>query len=262
MIPYGVVCYVPPSGKLNSEAFLRNVSAWQVNCPIYLYSDQLRDSVTNQIPNPEVVKNPRRWWNVNNCCFYFGLKLAIDAKLEYFLYLESDCRVRGDGWADKMFADAIEQMPNPVIYGSPIIYEIASSGYVPLRRATEFCCKHLSETGLAVPVYGGFPFRHNQIYTYPNGALGIYHTPTMAEIFHGFDRDIGHCAMNTTAWDIEVGIRLWNKFGLEIFDRFAISHVSYSGCTDQLVTEAERKEMLMRGERVAVHQVKANEDWL
>lgn len=252
------IAYAPPPKSDQAQAFCHNISRYATHYPLHIYSDSDQwAGVKYHIDNPEVVRDARRPFTISNCVFLFGLRLALDLKLDYFLYLEDDCRVRGDQW-DKVLFDEFFETKDAVVGGSPIAYNIAHSGHAALKRAIEFAWRYQQKTGFAMPLYGGIPGMGDQIAFYPNGAVAIYHTKTVADMFPGFSDDIGTTARRTTAWDLKIGLEMWRKFGISMFDRFAILTRSYSGYGETLVPEAARRHMLESGRVVAAHQFKGS----
>lgn len=257
MMNLGSIVYVPPSGRLCSDAFMANINAYSSKYPIYFYSDEKGRGIENLIANPDVVKNPRRPWNVNNAVWFFGLKLAMDAGLDYFAYLESDVRVGCNNWDDAGFTEMLEQNPDAVIYGSPVCYNIAQQGKDVANKTIDIACKYKALSGMPMPFYGKWPGSGDKYALYVNGALGIYKTSVMAEIFSGFDLDIGRAASTFTAWDLAAAHGLWTKYKHELPDKVALSSVWLSQYGNEICSEKERLEMLASGRFKCVHQVKS-----
>lgn len=255
-IPFGIVGYVPPPGRFNSDAFHRNVSAWKTKHRMILFSDADWAGAV-KIPNPEMFKN-RHHYSVNNAVFLIGLHIALEAGMEFFLYLESDCRVRGHEWDQTIFSD-FNTWNSIVAYGSPVIYNQSQNGHENLKRATEMAWNYQSATGLGMPQYGAWPGAGKEICLYPNGALGVYHTKTVASFFPNSQNDLRRELGGILAWDISIGQGLWKTFGWQVFERVGFSRVTYSGCGESLITQEERKEMLVSGGKVAIHQWKGEE---
>lgn len=251
----GTIVYVPPTGRLNSDAFLANISAYKSRYPIYFYSDEKSRGVENIIANPEVTKNPRRPWTINNAIWFFGLKVAIDAKLDYFCYMEADCRVGCDYWDDAGFTE-VEQSPGAVIYGSPVCYNICAQGKDVANKTIDLACRYKALSGMPMPFYGKWPGSGDRYALYVNGALGIYKTDVMAEVFAGFDNDIGRSAATFTAWDLAMAHGLWAKYKHELPDKVALSSVWLSQYGNELCSEKDRLEMLASGKFMAIHQCK------
>jgi hypothetical protein len=259
----GSIAYLPPKGICGSEAFLANVFKWKPEHPFYFYSDDPFNGVTNNIiANPEIVKSPRHAFAVQNLLWLFGLKLAIDIGLDYFIYVEADCRFHMEGWDEIMLQDHFRENKTPLVSGTPVQFNVSQSGPIPLRRSIELAYRYQSSTGFLSPIHGAWPGSPTHFLLFPNGALGVYQTKLMADIFMGFDADIGRFATTFAAWDHEVGRGLWNRFKEDVFDQFQFSTQSYSGYGDSLFTFAERGKMLTDGKVVGVHQIKTSDTFL
>jgi hypothetical protein len=254
------ISYLPPRGQLNSEAFVANLAHWPGSLPLHLYSDDASwGPDIHHVANPEVVRNQKHWFSVNNLVFLFALKLAIDLKLDYFLYLESDARVRGEHWDQIIFDDCFRENRQPLLYGTPVIFNLSQSGPTPLLRGIDIAYRFIAMTGCPTAVHGSWPGAKFKFALFPNGALGIYHVPTLAQLFQGFEADIGRYAASITAWDCEIGQRFYQYFGDGIFDQFQFATRCYSGYGDELTTLDQRKALLYSGKISAVHQAKTND---
>lgn len=247
-------CYVPKPGVGHPEAFLENILAYSTAYPLVLYSEHLPYNF-RWCENPEAVKHPRAQHWISNFAFLAALRFAIADGVDYMLYLEADCRVRGDNWDVKM-VEEFQCWPNAVAGGSPVCYNIASSGHAVLRRAISFASDYLGASGFGMPIYGFM----SPLCLYPNGAGSIFKVGPIATILGktGFETDLTKASRSKEAWDLAIGFGLWAMYGVEVFDRFAPLTRSYSGCTDSITTEPERIAMLESGQRVLVHQIKSN----
>src|SRR5258706_1351671 len=105
-----IIGYVPPRGIGHPEAYLANIGAFKTEFPVSLFSDY-PDWGLRQSDNPGKVKHRQFGHWVSNYAFFIALQYAVACKLDYFLYLEEDCRVRGDGWDGRMMEEAYEQNP-------------------------------------------------------------------------------------------------------------------------------------------------------
>lgn len=252
----GTICYVPGPGRFNSDSFIKNISDYKTRYPIYLYSDVQGRGVENIVANPEQVRNPRRPWTVNNLVWLFGLKLAMDTGLDYFAYLESDVRVGADYWDEAGFNEMLEQNPDAVLYGSPVCYNICAQGKDVANKTIDLACRYKAISGMPMPFYGKWPGSGDKYALYVNGALGIYKTSVMAEVFAGFQNNIGVSAATLTAWDLASAHGLWTKYGKDLPDKIGLSSVWLSQYGNEVCSEKERLEMLENGQWLAIHQVK------
>lgn len=252
------ISYVPPKGRLNSESYMHNLESYKLTHPLYLYSDDPSWGF-NQIENPEVIRHPKKHFAVNNLVFLFGLNLAMDLGLDYMIYLESDCRMRGDKWDEIITNDCFRENKQPILYGTPVIFNISQSGFTPLRMGLELAHNYLRTTNCPPVVHGAWPGSPAHFLVFPNGALGVYHVPTLNEIFNGFKADIGRSALDMAAWDHSVGVGFFTKFGVSCCEKFQFSTCSFSGYGDQMTTPEWRKDLLMSGKMVGIHQWKGSE---
>lgn len=258
----GIIAYVPPPKRFQSDAFVANLSHWKTDLPIFLYSDYPRDTSYNHIANPDVVKAAKFPFAVNNCVYLFGLKLAVDAKLDKFLYLEADCRVRGDHWAERIFDDCFRGGNEPLIYGTPVGFNLSQGGGIVVKRFIQLFHNSIQDTGCPPAVHGAWPGSPLHPILFSNGASSIYDTKLATEIFTGFDKDIGRAAISTPAFDHTWGVGLWKKFGAEMFDHFQYSRITYSGFGDTLMDFHERKTLLLSGKMACVHQIKSDDTFI
>jgi hypothetical protein len=257
------VGYVPPSTKsnLNPIAFVENISAWKCKYPVLLYSDHNYDGF-NKIANPEQVKHPRFPFAVNNAVFLFGLKLAIDSKADYMLYLESDVRVRGHGWDEIIFDDFFRDGKEPILYGTNVSFNISQGGGEVVKRFIDLNHRFIKATGCPPAVHGAWPGSPEHPILFPNGALTIAKVSFLQEVFGGFEKDIGRSALSHAAFDHEIGVKFWRKYGIEMFDHFQFSTKCYSGYGDTLMDYGQRKEKLLSGQMNAIHQCKTSETFI
>lgn len=256
----GSIVYVPPKGRLNSDAFMANISAYSSKYPIYFYSDEKGRGIENLIANPEQCKTRNRF-TVNNCIFLFGLKIAMDAGLDYFQYLESDCRCKGDEW-DRVSWEDFKRNPNAIVYGTPVVHNATAGGPKTLKRLIDFAHEYQETTGWPMAVHGGCPGLPQDLMAYPNGAVAWYETSMMAEIFSGFERDVGGYAMRMGVWDCEIGRGLYRKFGIGLFDKFSYATKTFSGYGETIMSEPERKALLISGKVSIMHQWKGAETFV
>jgi hypothetical protein len=249
---YAAICYVPPKFGHPAE-FLQNIRAYDPGAPLYVMSDGPYPDVIPCL-NPEVVqKNPRfRYW-VANHIFLQALLLAMEKQLDYFFFVESDSRVRGDGWLRLLF-DEWFSYPGTVVFGSPCAYNIAKSGHAIPTIITNYAHDYYKASQTPMRVYGHWPGMH----FFANGSLSGYHTKTCAEIMRplNFEKDINAAAMINTPYDAHLGRSLSQRYGLEMLRVFAPSVLSYSGFGEKVYNENQRIEMLTSGSKIAIHPCK------
>lgn len=92
---YGVIAYLPPRGIGHTEIFLKNIEEYPpVSQMVFLSDGDWRESV--KIPSPT------QWFkHSNQIAGYVFLKALEEAEArgwDRFVYLETDCRVKGGAW--------------------------------------------------------------------------------------------------------------------------------------------------------------------
>lgn len=242
--------YIPPPHKPGADVYYENLMQFKTTHPLRLFSDHEPYGL-RKIGNPAPYRNPKKPFVISNLIFLCALADAIDQGVDYMLYLEDDCRVMGDEWDRAMFDD-YSSTPNALFGGSPFCYHPMSSGCHALKRLTEFAWSYYKWVGIPMPIIGeagGFCF-------FPNGALAIYHIPSIAPHFGDFQKNKSQWALTHEAWDMHIGRSLFAQYGVALFERFAPIKSAYSGYGNKLFIEEERKSMLLSGQIRAVHQIK------
>lgn len=253
----GTVAYLPPRGKLHSEAFADNIGRFKARYPVYFITDDPSWTHSRLIDNPEKIGR-RPPWAINNFLFFKALELARDAGLEYWFYMEVDSRVYGDFWDEVIWSDFFSRYPSGITCaGSPVCWDVSSGGAHFAKAVIEIACGFSQATGLPAAFYGSkSPHDCSGGYIYPNGSLAVYRTSDLLRIFAGFDQDLIGNSRRLTAFDLELGRRLWHNHGPDAASHVGFLAKSYSGFGECLVTYEERKKLLLSGKVVAIHQVK------
>lgn len=303
-----ILCYVPPpeiNGKqFYSDVFLKNLANNPPDAELILYSDHpwpgvvpLKAAVDSVIPHDHKFTLPngsRNTFALNNLLFFTGLKIAREHGVTHMLYLESDCRVKGKGWDQKLFDEFFSHPVPAICGGTPVVFNASNAGAEALARWLDFANKNTRrnfpiKTILPVPpgIYGfkGAAEADGSC-VFPNGAGGIYSVDWLCEFFpdavadpsvvqehpqyrasHPFGRAGRLAAMpaplpvqvsgSVYAWDFEIGQQIWKRFESESYDLVANLPSLYSGFGDVITSEQERLDMLRNGSCVCVHQVKS-----
>jgi hypothetical protein len=288
----GIIGYVPPPTYPGAQSFLANMQKFKSKHETFFYSDHVPYGFHYLRP-PEGTSShairENQKWAINNAIFSAGIRLAVMCKFTHIIYMESDCRVWGDGWDDKIFTEYFD-LPFPAIAaGSLVSHSCVNGGHVFYERFSDMIGRNRREKREhLIPIYGipnpppegKFPDPSQNIIkpgqavgnkeverfkpaVYPNGALGVYSVAWLAELF-GIDGGTGKFKPEKSnmdimlgwAWDHMIGIRLYDRFGPEIFDVVAHMNTVFSSFGNRLSTEASRLQLLRDGKAVAVHQVK------
>ena len=256
----GTVVYCPPKNKLNSEAFMRNISQYKASNPLYLISDDAAWNPSRLIKSPEMIgRKPA--FAINNFIFLAALELARDVGLTYFLWLESDSRVGCSDFDALIFSEFFERYPNGVACaGSPVCWDAPNGGKEFAMRIVEEAWRYQQASKLPLSFHGDrHPSDPSGVAYYPNGSCALYETAALLKIFAGFERDIAGYSRIITAYDLQIGRNLWNYHGPNAINHVGWLTTLYSGFGDLVVNYEERKAMLLSGRVAAVHQAK--DDW-
>jgi hypothetical protein len=261
-----ILAYVPPPSltSANSQVFLDHIRAWRTTHPLLLFSDCDWPDTIRLKTSPEIVKERKdkegnhNQWGVNNMIFYTAVRIAQMRGISQFIYLETDCRVGRHDWDSVVFDEFFSQPKALACGGSLVTYNPCNAGPIAHRRWGELVSINAARN-YPIPTYG---FRSaadgSGSSVFPNGALGVYDTQFMIELFPEIgSNETVSLAANTFAWDFAIGDRLWKKLGHESYDAVAHLRSVFSSFGEVLTTEADRLAMLKAGTVVAVHQVKS-----
>jgi len=254
----GVVAYLPSPGKLHSDAFFQNISKFLPRNPLYLLSEAQEWKPSRLIKNPELVGR-RPAWAINNYIFLSALELARDVGLTYFLWLETDSRVGCKDFDAVVLDEFFKNYPNGVSSaGSPVVWDLNSGGKDFALKVVEMAWNYQKASGLPMGFYSGkHPHDGSGATLYVNGSCAVYETAAMLKIFDmNATVDISILAKRTTAYDLEIGRRLWNYHGPQSVNHVGWIACSYSAFGNTITTEAERLQMLADGRKVLCHQIK------
>lgn len=256
----GSVSYIPPKGKLHSEAFFENVSRYPAKHPFYLFSDDERYRPSRLILPPDLMGGKRPPWIVNNIIFFTALALAAEVGLTYFLYVESDSRVGCEGWDAAVFDEFFKRYPDGyTCAGSPVCWDVSSGGREFAQRVIDMAWHYQQAGGIPSCFYGSkHPHDNSGACLYPNGSGAVFQTAALLKVFDGFQRDIAGYARKLTAWDMQLGKFLWNYHGPKAVDHVGFLTSSYSAYGNTVTTEVERLQMLREGRCSITHQVKSD----
>jgi hypothetical protein len=261
-VKLGVVAYVPPAGRLYSDAFVANILKFPPKHPLFLISDDAEHNPSRLIKNPEMVGH-RPAWAVNNLVFLRGLELARDAGLDFYLWLESDSRVGCKEFDAVIFEELFTRYPNGIaIAGSPVVWDMNAGGRRFALAVVEMAWQYQEAGGIPMSFYSGkHPHDTSGAALYVNGSCAVYETSAMLKVFD-LEKptvDISILAKRTTAYDLEIGRRLWTYHGPKAIDHVGFLTRTISCFGDCVMNAEERKAMLLSGRCSIIHQIK--DDW-
>lgn len=261
MNKYGVIGYVPPPTYGNPQAFLENIRHFRAEHELVLFSDYdwpgpilKLNRTPDSTPDPNPPPPGRKSWFRNNLIFLTAIRVASSKNWTHMIYLEEDCRVGQNAW-DWFMTDEFEEFPDALMGGSVVCFDPCCHSMEATRRWQKLMEMN-SRRNYPIPTYGGNGSAEKKDpKIFVNGALGIYSIQFLTEIF-----DVNNTiteAASMTAWDHEIGTRMWKRFAIESYDKVAHLSSMLSSYANVLTTEDDRRQMLMSGERVAIHQVKS-----
>lgn len=255
----GTILYLPPHGRLNSDAFADNLGRFKTRYPVMILTDDTTWHHSRAIDNPERIRGGRTpAWAINNYLFFKSLELARDAGLDYWFYVEVDSRVNGDYWDEVIWKEHFERYPNGITCaGSPVCWDVSCGGPDFAANVIKMAYEFQNLLGVPAAFYGSkSPHDCTGGYLYPNGSLATYCTRDLLQIFAGFDQDIIGNSRTLTAFDLELGRRLWHNHGPRATEHVGFLTKCYSGFGDCIVSCELRKQFLTSGKIAAVHQIK------
>jgi hypothetical protein len=246
-----------------AEAFYNHVRHWKTHYPLILYADNdCWPDVIKLKGSFDIAKSARypngqpNTWAPNNLCFLTAINIARSKGFTHMLYLESDCRMMGNNWDEIVVDEYLDAANDRTLFGgSVVVYNPCNRNLTFSRAWHRFLAKN-QYSPFPIPAFGGNgAAEKHEPAVLVNGALGIFDMDFLASIF-----DLTNTvktAGEVTAWDYHIGRELVRKHGDETFKH--VEHLStiFSSYGNVTTTEAERRELLLKGEVVAVHQIKS-----
>lgn len=277
-----IIGYVPPPTYGHPLSFIKNLKNFKPTMPMMLYSDHDYDikGMIKLPGSPELQQggapihtgpigfmphHQRNKWATNNRIFFTGLRIAVRQGLEWMIYIESDCRVgptryKDTTWDAVMFKEFFSRREKEVIGGTMVCWSPCNSGQELMRRWSQLIADNNKRKNFPIPTYsaGGSAEKRDPCFLV-NGALGIYNIGFLQDLF-GMELEAStKLAVESTAWDFEIGKRMWTKYQMKVFDQIMHMNSIFSGFGEVQSTEAERMSLLQSGRVAAVHQIKS--DW-
>lgn len=260
----------PPDAYPSALAILENLRRFPPAHDLIVYSDYAHDwpGLIRLKVSPEVVLShdgiakgdPKRGQGdhrISNCVFLTGLQIMLAAGYTHVIPLEADCRVGRSGWDVEMF-DEFFKLPQPCIAaGSLGFYNPASYSPLALKRWQEIVVRNTARN-FPCPTYGwvGSTTKHPTC-VFPNGALSVLDLSWMQKFFTL--TSVVKEAVNIPPWDMQIGVKIWDLFKEDAYDKVGQMHTIFSGNGDIITTEESRMAWLRSGKISAVHQVKSSD---
>lgn len=262
----GILLYLPPPRVGCVSAFVEHIQAYKRATDLLVYSEHAWP-----IPGIIMLKgNPEQFRYVKdsrgvpsnfacaNVVFFAGLKIAKLHGYSHIMVIEPDVRVGKDHW-DRDIWDEYFDLGFPcVAAGTLVTHNPCNHSPLATARWAELV-KRNQRKNFPIATYGwvGSAMRADSM-VFPNGALSVYDMTWMERFFGDLTNiNYGDVAAQT-AWDFYVGQKIWSVFKEDSY--LVTGHLTrtFSGYADIITTEEMRRNLLLSGEVVAVHQIKSN----
>lgn len=249
--------YLPPHRLPYSEAFYNNILHFRHTHELHLFSDHKWDCAIS-IQDPELVKYARedhgaqKLYAVSNLLFLTALRMAHADDVTHMLYLEADCRVGCDGW-DGFIFEEFAKHKGALNGGFLMVWNPSFGGRAVKVEFDKAMVRWLKNgDGFGPDIYSD----RREPCVYANGCASIINVAWAVKEF-GVENTV-QTATRISAWDLEIGRRLWAEFGPATYGKVAHLKGVFSTYADTSSTEAERIQMLRDGRALVAHQVKSS----
>jgi len=168
-----IICHVPiPENYTDeNEYFFKNLSKYTTYSDLIIFSEfPWPNSIRVEKPK-SLLKQPKSKSAI--WMFYKCMEFAKNNDIEYFILLESDCRVQKDNWDYEIFENAIKS--NAITTGTLVFSNINKT-----KELIEFAKKSnsISKNGVYLSNF------EQQSLFWTNGAFATYHVPSILKYFN------------------------------------------------------------------------------
>lgn len=256
-----VVAYLPPPRVGNPQVFRENMDKFKSKYQTIYFSDHDYPDVI-KIGNPEQFKDARfnngqpNTFVVSNLLFFTAVRICLKLGITHMIYMEEDSRVGKEYWDDIIFAEYFNQKKPLICGGSIVAYNPCNYSAEATKRWSELVSSN-KRKNYPVPTYGWKGAADNSgSCVFINGSIGVYDIQWMNRLFN--INDTISMARQSTAWDMALGMAIWNQFKEESYDVVGYLKSMFSSYGNVMTTEEERMKLLRDGIFTAVHQVKSS----
>ena len=265
---FGIICYVPPPHIGHPLAFSQNLRNFPPLHPLVIYSDH---DYSKEWPgcikiaaSPEIARVDTNKMSCNNLVFFVGMRIAASRGFTHIMLLEPDCRVNAEHWDDIVWQEFQFKNPNAIAGGSMVVFNPCSYNRQSSEQYEKFLMDSKPSRIVPISITGsGNLAEKRDSCVFPNGAFAIYRMDWLLKTYPqitGKPQEYIALAKTERTWDYSIGIRLWNEFHESVYDKVVSLGKVYSGYGQIMSTEDERKQWLIDGKVVGVHQIKS--DWI
>lgn len=252
---YGVIAYVPPPGVGHSDVFLKHIEEYPPKNRLFILSDHEWPR-SFRIPDP--TKNWKNSDRIASTVFLHALRFAQRKGLTHFVYLETDCRVKGDDWDVKLFDEFVSG--KKLIAGGNMGVCSVQNGDRQFKQQFESLAKKHGCNDTRHKVHKTAILTHKFPNPVPipfvNGAVGIY---SVAQLEKLFPEETPEQAVENgfTVQDRSIAERALTVFSpTETLSRFKHIPQIMATAGEQIYPFTTRINTLNRGNVTCVHPIK------
>lgn len=253
---YGIIAYLPPPMIGQPDVFLKHLEEYPPKNRLFILSDY-------EWPKSFRIPDPTEKWKdsdrIASTVFIHALRFAERKGLTHFIYLESDCRMKGDEWDVKLFDEFVTGR-NGFIAGGNLGVCSVNNGDREFRKHFEALAKkhgcndarHKSHKTAILT----HKFSNPVPIPFVNGAVGIYSVAQLRELFDG---ETPESAVSTwfTVQDRGIAEKALKKFSpLETLNRFKHMPQVMATAGENIYPFTTRINALSRGNVICVHPIK------
>lgn len=246
------ILYLPWRGVGDPTVFLKNLEENKPAYPLLTVSDDSSWAPNVQLPTKlrVVPENPCVVWQA---VMDVVMSVVERAGTEYFLVLEPDCRVFGDGWDERILDGAKVGARDFVCSGTPVFFNTRFANSEIKNRCRTIRNRYNAMTGSHIFDLTDDWISRGEFAFFPNGALAIFKTEAAVEAWRASVR-------RDTPWDLTMGLGFWTSLGMKYFDRFSPNTAILSFNGECFTTREYQKQQLVAGRVAAIHNIK--DGWL
>lgn len=266
-IKFASIVYLPPKRLYPTDSFMQNMRNFPTKHPLIMFTDEYESTGPEKIiklsGKVEIAKDAKNKMAVNNLIFYTAMRIAASHGLTHVLLLENDCRVGAKHWDDTILQEFLSKNCDAVTGGSMVVFNPSCYNREAAQAFERFLTKTLPTRICPLSITGSSNLAEKRdTALFPNGAFAIY---KLDWLLKAYPEIIGQgttvqLAKSTRTWDYAVADKLWSQFKEGAYDKVVHIDSIYSGYGNIMTTEDERKQWLIDGRIVGVHQIKS--DWI
>jgi hypothetical protein len=250
-----IFVYLPPPGVGHTEVFLKNLRDFPPHNRVFMISEHPWPGVT-KIVNPVSLVG-KDYQKIYNLLLVESLRIARKEGYSHMLYLETDCRVKGDDWDDRIYTEFLEH--KQAILGGclAICGDLTSPAFN--SQFTKLTNKYNSNDSNGVkrnwPIIRQGNYRTNHPIVFVNGAPAIYEVKAILEIIEEEQKQNNLAQVKVL--DADLGWMIGRKFGiLESFNKIVHLPLVLATGGETIIPFSDRTSQLTDLKVAAIHSIK------